>query len=89
MDVMSVKKIIGKVIEIDIPKQYKNGGLLDVMDRTNIKFKVMTEYGLKEIIVEQNEENAYIMKNDLVEITEQTISGEDFVDIRLWGDYYE
>lgn len=80
-----MNKTIGKVIDIYIPKQYKNNNLLDVMDRTNIAFKIMTNDGLKEVTVEQNEENATIMKNDLVEIIEQTISGENFVDIRLYG----
>lgn len=32
-------KTIGRVIEVFIPEQYKNGNLLDVMDRTNIGFK--------------------------------------------------
>lgn len=80
-----MNKTLGKVIDIYIPKQYKNNNLLDVMDRTNITFKIMTNDDLKEITVEQNEENATIMKNDLVEIIEQTISGENFVDIRLYG----
>ena len=80
-----MKKIIGKIIEIYIPEQYKNDDLLDVMDRTNIAFKVMTNSGLKEVTVEQNEENSTIMKNDLVEIIEQNISGKNFVDIRLYG----
>ncbi len=80
-----MNKITGKVIEIYIPKQYKNDNLLDIMDRTNITFKVMTDNGIKEIDVEQNEENSSIMKNDLVEIVEQTISDKKFVDIRLYG----
>lgn len=80
-----MNKIIGKVVEVFIPEQYKNNNLLDVMDRTNITFKIMTDEGLKEISVEQNEENASIMKNDLVEIIEQTIYGKNFVDIRLYG----
>ena len=85
-----MNRIIGRVVEVDIPEQYKNGNLLDVMDRTNIDFKVMTDDGIKEVIVEQNEENGNIMKDDLVEIIEQTISGKDFVDIRLYeGEDYE
>ncbi len=80
-----MNKITGKVIEIYIPKQYKNDNLLDIMDRTNITFKVMTDNGIKEIDVEQNEENSSIMKNDLVEIVEQTISDKKFGDIRLYG----
>ena len=77
-------KTIGRVIEFFIPEQYKNGNLLDVMDRTNIGFKVATNNSMRDIIVEQNELNAKIMKNDLVTIIEQTISGKDFIDIELY-----
>lgn len=80
-----VNKIIGKVIDIYIPEQYKNNAILDIMDRTSIAFRIETELGIKEVEVEQNEENAAIMKDDLVEIIEQTISGKDFVDVRLYG----
>lgn len=85
-----MKEYIGKVIEVFIPEEYNNGNLLDVMDRTNIGFKVKTNDGIKEVILEQNEFNAEIMKNDLVIVTEQIISGKDFVDIELYkGDEYE
>ena len=77
-------KLIGKIIEVYIPEQYKNNNLLDVMDRTNIGFKIMTENGIRDVIVESNELNARIMKNDLVTIIEQKISGKDFVDIELY-----
>lgn len=77
-------KTIGRVIEVFIPDQYKNDDLLDVMDRTNIGFKVVTNNSMRDIIVEQNELNAKIMKNDLVTIIEQTISGKDFIDIELY-----
>lgn len=77
-------KTIGRVIEVFIPEQYKNGNLLDVMDRTNIGFKVATNNSMRDIIVEQNELNAKIMKNDLVTIIDQTISGKDFIDIELY-----
>lgn len=81
---------IGRVIEVFIPEQYKNGNLLDVMDRTKIAFKVMAEDGIKEIEVEQNEDNAKIMKKDLVKITEREISGKTFIDIELYeGEDYE
>ena len=90
VEVKLMIKTIGKVIDISIPEQYKNGGLLDIMDRTNIHFKVMTDSGLKEITVQQNDENTDIIINDMVEIIEQNISGKDFVDIRLYsGDNYE
>lgn len=85
-----MNRITGKVIKVFIPNEYKNGNLLDVMDRTNIGFKVETSEGIKEIITEQNELNAKILKNDLVIIIEQTISGKDFVDIELYeGDEYD
>ena len=83
-------KTIGKVIEVYIPKQYKNGRLLDIMDRTNIDFKVMTYDGIKDILVEANELNAKIMKNDKVLIIEQDISGKHFTDIEVYkGDSNE
>ncbi len=83
-------KTKGKVIEVYIPEQYKNGKLLDVMDRTNIGFKVETKDGLKDIVLEANAENAQIMKNDLVLIIEQDISGKHFVDIEIYdGEDYE
>lgn len=77
-------QIIGKVTEVFIPEEYKNGNLLDIMDRTNIGFKVNTEKGIKEIVTEANEFNAKIMKDDIVMITEQTVSGKDFIDIELY-----
>ena len=83
-------KHIGRVMEIYIPEQYKDGNLLDVMDRTNIGFKVMTEDGIQDIVVESNEDNAKIIKKDLVEVTKQTISGKEFIDINLYeGEDYE
>ena len=81
-DVMN--KTIGKVIDISIPEQYKNGILLDIMDRTNIQFRIMTPDEIKDIILEQNEINSKILKNDLVIITEQIISGKKFTDIELY-----
>lgn len=79
-----MKKTLGTVIEVYIPKQYKNGNLLDIMDRTNIGFKVQTAEEIKTIELEQNEINSNIMKNDRVIIIEQTISGQDFIDIELY-----
>ena len=87
---VKMKKIIGKVIEVFIPEQYKNGLLLDEMDRTNLGFKVMCEEGLKEIIVEANDINSEIRKDDMVLIIEQDISKKHFVDIMLYeGDVNE
>lgn len=75
---------IGKVIEVFIPNQYKNGHLLDVMDRTNIGFKIMTDRGIEEVITDADEFSSKIMKNDTVIITKQTISGKEFTDIELY-----
>ena len=87
---VKMKKIIGRVIEVFIPEQYKNGLLLDEMDRTNLGFKVMCEEGLKEIIVEANDINSEIRKDDMVLIIEQDISKKHFVDIMLYeGDVNE
>ena len=83
-------KTIGKVIEVYIPEQYKNGGLLDVMHRTNIGFKIMTDGGIKNIKIESYELNSKIMKNDLVLIIEQDISDKHFIDIEAYeGDENE
>ena len=84
MEVIKVTKTVGKVIEVFMPEQYKDGKLLDVMDRTNIGFKILTDSGVREIIQEINALNAHIMKDNLVTIIEQTISGETFVDVELY-----
>ena len=80
-----MKRIKGKVIEVYIPEEYKNGNLLDVMDRTNIGFKVLTEEGIKEVEEEQTESNVEIRKDDGVLIIEQTIDGHYFVYIVAYG----
>ena len=77
-------KTVGKVIEVFIPEEYKNGNLLDIMDRNNIGFKVITDNGIKEVTQKQDEFNTQIMKDDIVLITEQTISGKYFIDIELY-----
>ena len=83
-------KKIGKVIDVFIPEEYKDGRLIDVMDSTKIGFKVMLEDEVIEVIQKQDEYNAEIMKNDIVVITKQNISGKNFVDIELYdGGSYE
>ena len=80
---------IGKVIEVFIPVEYKDNELIDVMDSTKIGFKVQVDDEILEIVQEQDENNSNILKDDLVLITEQTISGKYFLDIELYdGDYY-
>ena len=85
-----MNKQIGKVIEVFIPEEYKLGRVIDIMDSNKIGFKVMIENEIIEVIEEQDEYNANIMKNDLVVITKQTISGHEFIDIELYdGEDYE
>lgn len=84
-----MQKKMGKVLKVFIPKEYKNNQLLDEINSNKIGFKVMLEDGIIEIIQEQNEQNSAIMKNDLILITRQTISGKSFIDIELYdGEIY-
>ena len=85
-----INKSIGKVIEVFIPNEYKNGSNINVMDSSKIGFKVMLEDEVIEIVEKQDEFNCEIMKNDIVVITKQTISGKEFIDIELYdGGSYE
>jgi len=83
-------KKIGKVIEVFIPEEYNNKRSIDVMDCTKIGFKVMINDEIIEIIQQQDEFNADIYKDDMVVITQQNISGKEFIDIELYdGGNYE
>lgn len=84
-----MKKTIGKVVEVWIPEQYQDEKLLDVMDRNQIAFRVITDQGEKEIVTDQNEWTSNIMKEDTVMITEQVISGQYYIDIELYEDDYD
>lgn len=75
-----MNKYIGKVIEVYIPDEYKNGELLDIMDRTLLGFKVMTDSGIRDIVVKSNYDNAKITKGKLVEVT---VNGDD-INIMLY-----
>ena len=77
-----MNKYIGKVIEVYIPDEYKNGELLDIMDRTLLGFKVMTDNGIRDIVVKSNYDNAKITKGKLVEVT---VNGDD-ISIMLYGE---
>ena len=78
-----MEKLYGIVKEVYIPLQYKNGNLLDVMDRSVIGFKVLIDDEIQDFQFEQNEFNARIMKNDSVVIIKQVIDGKEFVDIEV------
>lgn len=80
-----MEKLIGKVIEVFIPKDK-----LDIMNSKNIGFKILINNEIIEIIQEQDTNNSHIYKNDLVIITKQVISGKVFYDIEMYdGDDYE
>lgn len=69
-----MNKYIGKVVEVYIPDEYKNGELLDIMDRNLLGFKVIMDSGIRDIVVKSNYDNAKITKGKLVEVT---VNGDD------------
>ncbi len=73
-----MKKLSGRVVEVFIP---------DNMNQ-EVGFRVETNEGIKEIIEEQDEYNAKILREDNVIVTEQIIDGKYFIDIEL-GEKYE
>jgi len=76
-----VEKLYGIVKEVYIPEQYKNGQLLDIMDRNVIGFKVLIDDSIQSFEFEQDEFNVRIMKDDEVVITKQVIDGIEYTDI--------
>ena len=73
-----MKKLSGRVVEVFIP---------DNMNQ-EVGFRVETNEGIKEIIEEQDEYNAKILREDNVIVTEQIIDVKYFIDIEL-GEKYE
>ena len=76
-----MEKLYGIVKEVYIPEQYKNGQLLDIMDRNVIGFKVLIDDDIQSFEFEQDEFNVQIMKDDEVVITKQVIDGIEYTDI--------
>lgn len=72
-----MKKLSGRVVEVFIP---------DNMNQ-EVGFRVETNEEIKEIIEEQDEYNAKILREDNVIVTEQIIDGKYFIDIELGGKY--
>ena len=68
-----MKKLSGRVVEVFFP---------DNMNQ-EVGFRVETNEGIKEIIEEQDEYNAKILREDNVIVTEQIINGKYFIDIEL------
>ena len=78
-----MEKLYGIVREVYIPLQYKNGNLLDVMDRSVVGFKVLIDDEVLDFQFEQNEFNVKIMKNDNVVIIKQVIDGKEYIDLEV------
>ena len=76
-----MEKLYGIVKEVYIPEQYKNGQLLDIMDRNVIGFKVLIDDSIQSFEFEQDEFNVRIMKDDEVVISKQVIDGIEYTDI--------
>ena len=76
-----MEKLYGIVKEVYIPEEYKNGQLLDVMDRNVIGFKILIDDNIQCFEFEQDEFNVEIMKDDEVVITKQVIDGIEYTDI--------
>lgn len=71
---------VGKVIEVYIPNEYKEGKLIDIMERTQIGFKVLVNGEIIDITTHQNEITSNIYKNDKVIIN----YGLDGINISLY-----
>lgn len=81
-----MKREIGTVVEVFIPKEES----IDIMYSNQIGFKVQLTNGIITIIQEQNEENASILKDDIVMIITQIIQGKKYTEIKIYeGDDYE
>ena len=65
--------MLGEVIEVYIPEEYKNASLIDIMDRTLIGFKIRTDKEVKNLVVKQDEDNSRILKGDTVILDNNTI----------------
>ena len=68
-----MKKLSGRVREVFIPDNCNE----------KIGFRVETQDGMKEVIEDQNEYNAKILREDRVILTEQVIDNHYFIDIEL------
>lgn len=68
-----MKKLSGRVREVFIPDNFNE----------KIGFRVETQDGMKEVIEDQNEYNAKILREDRVILTEQVIDNHYFIDIEL------
>lgn len=75
--------MLGKILDVYLPNEYKDNKLLDIMDRTKIGFKIKTKDEVLKIILDNNDNNSKIMKDDFVIIRKQIISNKEFIDLIL------
>lgn len=81
--------MIGRVVEVFIPEKYKDNQLVDVMDSKKIGFRVMINEKTVTIILEQDELNAEIFREDLVRLIRDSETGK-FINIELYdGEEHE
>lgn len=76
-----MEKLIGKVIEVFIPNNDINSKY--------IGFKILIDGEIKQFILDINEENANILKDDNVVIIKQIIDNHNFIDIHKYEAEYE
>lgn len=82
-----MEKVEGKVVKVFIPEEYINGQKIDVMLSDKIGFEVLIDNEVKEIILEQTEDNCNIFKNDMVYVIREK---DELLDIELKdGENYE
>lgn len=84
-------KLLGRIVEVYIPEEYKNNELIDVMASVNIGFKVILEETKEiiDIVVEQNEYNCDIYREDMVVVIKDKDTNK-FTSIEIYnGDVYE
>lgn len=63
-----MNKLLGKVIEVYIPEEYKNNEVIDVMSSSKIGFKIILDETneIVDLVLEQDEDIADIFRDDKV-----------------------
>lgn len=69
--------MVGKVLEVFVP---------DLPLQNMIGFKIETDNEIMTLILEQNNKNVHILKNDYVLITKKMIGNKELLDIDYVGD---
>lgn len=69
--------MVGKVLEVFVP---------DLPLQNMIGFKIETDNEIMTLILEQNNKNVHILKNDYVLITKKMIGNKKLLDIDYVGD---